>query len=177
MTKVMIRPPQVTTSSGRVGSTTASNRPAPSVAPTTAVPRASDPVSRSAATSTSVAPISASAVGVKASCSRPPLTCTSARRHANPTASMTTRATRSAANARELDRRTPLPLGEDIVGYAVDGQVPAESGGDLAPPPQEDPGGGAPGGGPPAGPGPGRAGGGGDRGRAPPPGAPARGGD
>src|SRR2546421_5630595 len=159
MTNVMIRPPQVTTSSGRVGSSTASNRPAPSVAPTTAVPRASDPVSRSAATSTSVAPISASAVGVKASGSRPPLTCTSARRHANPTASMTTRATRSAANARELDRRTPLPLGEDIVGYAVDGQVPAESGGDLAAPHDREAGGGGAGGDPPAGPAPGPTGG------------------
>src|SRR5258705_6984464 len=126
MTKAMIRPPHVTTSSGWVGSTTASRTPAPSVAITIAVPRASDPVSRSAATRTSVAPMIPSVVGVNASGSRPPVMCTIARTHANPTASMTARAVRSAAKARELDRRTSLSLGEDVMRHAVNPEVRAE---------------------------------------------------
>src|SRR6202165_2451567 len=129
MTNAMIRPPHVTRSSGWVGRTIASSKPAPSVAITTAVPRASDPVSRSAATRTSVAPMIPSVVGVNASGSRPPLICTSARRQANPTASITARAARSAAKARELDRRTSLSLSEDIVGHAMHRQVRAEQGG------------------------------------------------
>src|SRR5438034_1162035 len=132
MMNAMIRPPQVTTSSGCVGSTTASNSAAPSVAATAAVPRASDPVSRSAATRTSVPPMIASVVGVSASGSSPPLMCTSARRHANAIASITARATRSAAKARELDRRTSLPLSEDVVRHPVDHQVRAERGGYVA---------------------------------------------
>src|SRR5712691_4664984 len=131
MTNAMIRPPHVTASSGWVGSRAASSRPAPSVAPTTTVPRASDPVSRSAAMRTSVAPMIASVVGVNASGSRPPLMCTSARRHANPTASITARATRSAAKARELDRRTPLPLSEDVVRDPLDREVRRERGRDI----------------------------------------------
>src|SRR5712692_11093832 len=126
MTNAMIRPPHVTRSSGWVGNSTARSRPAPSVATTIAEPRASLPVSRSAATSTSVAPMSASVVGVNASGSRPPLMCTSASKHANAIASITARATRSAAKARELDRRKPLPLREDVVRHAVDGEVRAE---------------------------------------------------
>ena len=115
MTNVMMRPPHDTTSSGWVGSNTATSSPTPRVVPTIAVPRPSDPVSRSAATSTRVAPISANVVGVKASGSRPPGMCTRARRHANAIASITARATRSAAKARELDRRTALPRGEEVM--------------------------------------------------------------
>src|SRR5947207_2989475 len=68
----MMRPPQETASSECVGRSTATINPAPSVAPTTVAPRASEPVSRSAATSTSVAPRNASVVGMRASGSRPP---------------------------------------------------------------------------------------------------------
>src|SRR5512132_3699313 len=132
MTNAMIRPPQVTMSSGWVGSTTASTRPAPSVADTTTVPRASDPVSRSAAMRTSVPPMIPSVVGVNARGSSPPVMCTTARRHANATASITARATRSAANARELDRRTSLSLSEDVVRDAMDGEVRAEQSRDIA---------------------------------------------
>src|SRR2546428_3998360 len=70
--------------------------------------------------------MSASVVGVNASGSRPPLICTSARTHADAIASITARATRSAAKARELDRRKPLPLREDVVRHAVNGEVRAE---------------------------------------------------
>ena len=73
-----------------------------------------------------MAPTIANVVGVSASGSIPPLMCASARRHANATASITARATMSAANARELDRRTALPLREDVVGYAVDHQMRTE---------------------------------------------------
>src|SRR5438045_798232 len=132
MTNAMIRPAQLTTSRGCVGSNTAINTPAPIVAATTAVPRASEPVSRSAATKTSVAPMIARVVGVNPSGSMPPLMCTIARRHANATASITARATRSAAKARELDRRTALPRCEDVVRHAVDHQVRAEGGRDVA---------------------------------------------
>src|SRR5437879_5946891 len=126
MTNAMIRPPHETTSSGRVGRSTATRRPAARVVPTTAVPRASEPVSRSAATRTSVAPMNARVVGVKPSGSRPPLACTRARRHANAIASITARVTRSAARARELDRRTSLPLCEDVVRDALGHEVRAE---------------------------------------------------
>src|SRR4029077_19357001 len=98
----------------------------------TAVPRASDPVSRSAATSTSVAPMIPSVVGVSASGSRPPVMCAIARTHANPIASMTARAASSAAKARELDRRTSLSLSEDVVRHALDGEVRAERCGNVA---------------------------------------------
>src|SRR5205823_13713511 len=126
MTNAMIRPAQPTTSRGWIGSNTAISTAAPTVAATTAVPRPSEPVSRRAATRTSVAPMIARVVGVKPRGSMPPLMCTSARRHANPIASITARATRSAANARERDRRTALSRREDVVRYAVDHQVRAE---------------------------------------------------
>ena len=67
-------------------------------------------------------------VGVNPSGSIPPLMCTSARRHANAIASITARATRSAAKARELDRRTALSRREDVVRYAVDREVCGERG-------------------------------------------------
>src|SRR5437899_4717940 len=126
MTKRMTRPPHETRSSGRVGKSTARSNPAPSVAPTTIAPRASEPVSRRAATSTSVTPRNASVVGIKASGSRPPFRCTSARTHANAIASIAARATRSAAKARELDRRTSLPLREDVVRDALRDDVRSE---------------------------------------------------
>src|SRR6267143_1772402 len=129
MTNAIIRPPHETTSSGRVGNSTATMRPAARVVPTTAVPRASEPVSRSAATRTSVAPMNPRVVGVKPSGSRPPLACTRARRHVNAIASITARATRSAARARELDRRTSLPLREDVVRDALGHEVRAERSG------------------------------------------------
>src|SRR5438105_12224195 len=72
--------------------------------------------------------MSANVVGVKASGSRPPGMCTRARRHANAIASITARATRSAAKARELDRRTALSRREDVVRYAVDREVCGERG-------------------------------------------------
>src|SRR5438067_6002298 len=128
MTKAMIRAPQATTSSGWAGSATANSRPAPSVAPTTAVPRASDPVSRSAATRTSVAPTMPNVVGVNERGSRPPLMCTSARMHAKAMASIAARATRSAANVRELDRRTSLSRRQHVMRHAVGHQVRAERG-------------------------------------------------
>src|SRR5439155_3672649 len=132
MRKPMTRPPHDTMSSGRVGRSTATISPTPRVAPTTVAPRASEPVSRRAATTTSVAPRNASVVRIKASGSTPPFKFTSARRHANAIASITARATSSAAKARELDRRTALPLREDVVRHTVDHQVRAECGGYLA---------------------------------------------
>src|SRR2546430_6154870 len=126
MTNAMIRPAQPTTSRGCVGSNTAINTPAPIVAATTAVARPSEPVSRRAATRRGVAPMIARVAGVKPSGSMPPLMCTSARRHANAIASITARATRSAAKARELDRRTALSWREDVVRYAVDREVCGE---------------------------------------------------
>src|SRR5256885_10788843 len=136
----MIGPPHIPRPSGGAGNGPARSTPAPSVATTTAEPRASFPVSRRAAISTSVAPTRASVVGVNASGSRPPLICTSARKHANAIASINARATRSAAKARELDRRKTLTLREDIVRHAVDGEVCAERGRYVPPRNDEDPG-------------------------------------
>ena len=127
----MTRPPHDTMSSGRVGRSTATISPTASVAPTTVAPRASEPVSRRAATSTSVAPRNASVVGIKASGSTPPFKLTSARRHANAIASINARATTSAAKARELDRRTSLPLREDIARHALRVQMRAQCRGNL----------------------------------------------
>ena len=127
----MTRPPHDTMSSSRLGRSTATISPTASVAPTTVAPRASEPVSRRAATSTSVAPRNASVVGIKASGSTPPFKLTRARRHANAIASINARATTSAAKARELDRRTSLPLREDIARHALRVQMRAQCRGNL----------------------------------------------
>src|SRR2546429_470245 len=115
---------------GRVGRSTATISPTPRVAPTTVAPRASEPVSRRAATTTRVAPRNASVVGIKASGSTPPFKFTSARRHANPIASISARATSSAAKAREAGGRGPRPRaarGRGPCGRGVGGAMGDDS--------------------------------------------------
>src|SRR2546427_92140 len=91
MANAITRPPQPTTSSRCAGRTIARTTPTRSVVTTIAVPRFSDLISRSAATSTRVVPRSPRVAGVRASGAAPPAVCATASRHANAMASMTAR--------------------------------------------------------------------------------------
>src|SRR5437899_1790331 len=125
------RPPQPTTSSRCAGRTMARTTPMRRVVTTIAVPRFSDLISRSAATSTRVVPTSPRVAGVRASGAAPPAVCATASRHANAMASMTARVTRRVAIARELDRRTPLQGCERVARDAVHEEVRTDHGRDL----------------------------------------------
>src|SRR5213083_2268181 len=95
------------------------------VVTTIAVPRFSDLISRSAATSTRVVPRSPRVAGVRGSGAAPPAVCATAM------ASITARVTRRVAIARELDRRTPLHRCERVARHAVREEVRTDHGRDL----------------------------------------------
>src|SRR5712691_9659718 len=105
--------------------------PTRSIVTTIAVPRFSDFVSRSAATSTRVVPRSPKVAGVRDSGAVPPTVCATASRHANAMASMTARVRRRVAIARELDRRTPLQRCERVARDTVREKVRTDHSGDL----------------------------------------------
>src|SRR6266550_1267072 len=123
MANAITRPPQPTTSRRCAGRITARTTPTMSTAPTIVLPRLSDPVSRSAATSTRVVPRSPRVAGARATGADPPAICATASRHANAMASMTARLTRSVAIARELDRRTVLQRCERVARDTVREEV------------------------------------------------------
>src|SRR5712691_10176265 len=109
----------------------ASTTPTRSVVTTIAVPRFSDFVSRSAATSTRVVPRSPKVAGVRDSGAAPPTVCATASRHANAMASVTARVRRRVAIARELERRSPLQLFERVARDTVREKLRTDHVGDL----------------------------------------------